>query len=185
MYLKEIDEDAVVLDACVLVPMPLCDTLLRCAEKPALFRAVWSDETLEEVKRTLVKRGFSLLQAEYRLGAMRGAFPGACVQVTSSQLAAVPEIPDSGDRHVVAAAVEEQAHGIVTFNLRHFPKAVLAPLRIEIYSPDQFLSLQFRRNPRRVLDVLDAQASATRQRTEAVLERMRAGLPGFVALLEN
>jgi predicted nucleic acid-binding protein len=185
MPLKEIDEDAVVLDACVLVPMPLCDTLLRCAEKPALFRAVWSDETLEEVKRTLVKRGFSLLQAEYRLDAMRRSFPGACVEVSSSQLASVPEIPDTRDRHVVAAAMEEQAQGLVTFNLRDFPRTVLAPLRIQVYSPDEFLSLQFRRNPKRVLDILEAQASATRQRREAVLERMRTGLPGFVALVEN
>jgi hypothetical protein len=46
------NEYAAVLDACVLVPMPLCDTLLRCAEDPGLFRALWSEQILEEVKRT-------------------------------------------------------------------------------------------------------------------------------------
>lgn len=36
-------------------------------------------------------------------------------------------LPDPGDRHVLAAAIEAQAT-ILTFNLRHFPIAVLAPL---------------------------------------------------------
>ena len=44
------------LDACVLAPMPLCDTLLRCAEDPALFRVLWSEQILEEVKRTLLQK---------------------------------------------------------------------------------------------------------------------------------
>lgn len=34
----------VVLDTCVLVPMPLCDTLLRLAEEPALYLPKWSDD---------------------------------------------------------------------------------------------------------------------------------------------
>jgi len=31
----------VVLDTCVLVPMPLCDTLLRLAEEPVLYVPKW------------------------------------------------------------------------------------------------------------------------------------------------
>jgi hypothetical protein len=34
MILAQDNEYAAVLDACVLVPMPLCDTLLRLAEDP-------------------------------------------------------------------------------------------------------------------------------------------------------
>jgi hypothetical protein len=32
----------VVLDACVLIPMPLADTLLRMAEEPRLYLPRWS-----------------------------------------------------------------------------------------------------------------------------------------------
>ena len=34
-----------VLDACVLVPMPICSVLLQLAQEPALFVPKWSDET--------------------------------------------------------------------------------------------------------------------------------------------
>ena len=37
---------AVVLDACVLVPIGLADTLLRIAEK-GLYRPFWSERILE------------------------------------------------------------------------------------------------------------------------------------------
>lgn len=42
-----------VLDACVLAPMPIADTLLRLAEEPAFYLPRWSDELLSELERTL------------------------------------------------------------------------------------------------------------------------------------
>jgi predicted nucleic acid-binding protein len=172
-----------VLDACVLAPMPLCDTLLRCAEEPALFRALWSNETLDEVHRTLVKFGFSRAQAEHRLKEMKKSFPTACVHTPTALLDAVPQIPDPGDRHVVAAAICEQAQAIVTLNLRHFPRKMLEPLEISVYSPDEFLVRLFRRNPDEIVDVLDRQASAIGRKKSYVLERLKTGLPQFVALV--
>ena len=38
-----------VLDACVLIPMPLADTLLRLAAGPHLYSPKWSDRIMEEV----------------------------------------------------------------------------------------------------------------------------------------
>ena len=49
-----LDQYVVLLDACVLAPMPVCDTLLRLAEEPAFYAPKWSWEILEEVSRTLV-----------------------------------------------------------------------------------------------------------------------------------
>jgi len=165
--------------------MPLCDTLLRCAEEPALFNGLWSHETLEELRRTLVKFGFSIAQAERRVSSMQAAFPEACVQVTSSFLNAVPEIPDPGDRHVVAAAMQQGARTIVTFNLRHFPQPALGPLGILVQSPDAFLVENFALNPGRMLEVLDAQASGIGRTRAEVLLRLKTGVPKFAKMVSD
>ena len=43
----------VVLDACVLANVSLCDTLLRLAEPPRFFEPKWSEEIIRETTRTL------------------------------------------------------------------------------------------------------------------------------------
>jgi predicted nucleic acid-binding protein len=128
--------------------MPLCDTLLRCAEEPALFRRLWSKKTLEEVSRTLVDRfEYSAEQAERRIHVMQEAFPEATVSVPAALLEGIPKIPDPDDKHVVAAAMQGHADVIVTANLKDFPKELLAPYGFEIQSPDEFLVQQFHLNP--------------------------------------
>jgi hypothetical protein len=47
----------VVLDACVLIPMPLADTLLRMAEAPRLYPPKWSHMIMDEVTRNLTQNG--------------------------------------------------------------------------------------------------------------------------------
>jgi hypothetical protein len=42
-----------VLDACVLVPMALCDLLLRMAEEPAMYCPLWSDQILTEMTEAM------------------------------------------------------------------------------------------------------------------------------------
>jgi hypothetical protein len=61
MILNQDNEYAALLDACVLVPMCLCDTLLRFAEYPAMYRPLWSSEILQEVGDALESKnqGFS------------------------------------------------------------------------------------------------------------------------------
>jgi hypothetical protein len=177
------NEESVVLDACVLAPMPLCDFLLLCAEKRGFFRPLWSDETLVELHRTLEKFGCSANQIERRLRFMRNAFPEASVLVSPSLLETVPAIPDSGDRHVVAAAMQANARSIVTFNLRHFPQRALKPFGISVFSPDEFLVSLFYRDPLRILEIIDAQAYQIRQTKTTVLDRLKTDLPEFVALV--
>ena len=46
-------------------------------------------------------------------------------------------LPDPDDRHVLAAAIVCRAGTIVTYNLKDFPDAVLAPLGITAQHPDQ------------------------------------------------
>jgi len=82
MILTGDNEFSVVLDACVLVPMPLCDTLLRLAEDPPLYRPLWSNRILEEVGTAVRnKLNHTERQSNRRIEAMRQAFPEALVSL--------------------------------------------------------------------------------------------------------
>ena len=75
------NEAVVLLDACVLVPIALCDTLLRFAEEPRICRPLWSEHILAEVRRTLIAQPFRLSErkAGYRIDCVTAAFPEALV----------------------------------------------------------------------------------------------------------
>jgi hypothetical protein len=47
---------SVIVDSCVIFPMPLCDTLLRAAETE-LYIVHFSQEILDGATRNLVKKG--------------------------------------------------------------------------------------------------------------------------------
>jgi hypothetical protein len=49
-------------------------------------------------------------------------------------------LPDPGDLHVLAAAIQGQAEVIVTLNLRDFPKNDLARYGLQAQSPDDFIA---------------------------------------------
>lgn len=111
----------VVLDAGVLIPAPLRDTLLRAVEA-GLYRAQWSEDILEEVRRNLISElGRSEEQAQRLVDTIHTAFPEAMVTGYASLTAAMTNHPK--DRHVLAAAVVAGAQVIVTSNLKDFPQA--------------------------------------------------------------
>lgn len=116
---------SVILDACVLAPHPLYDTLLRLAEAD-LFRPLWSDQILAEVERTqTTKLGQPPPKARRRIQQMRRAFPDALVENFEDLIPAMTN--DRKDRHVLAAAVRSGASLIVTANLKDFPRDSLRP----------------------------------------------------------
>ena len=85
MILNQDNEYTALLDACVLVPMCLCDTLLRLAEDPALYRPIWSSQILQEVGDALEsKLKMTPEQRQYRLRQMSTAFPESCIQIPDS-----------------------------------------------------------------------------------------------------
>ncbi|MBX6370809.1 MAG: hypothetical protein IRZ02_00945 [Acidothermus sp.] len=49
------------------------------------------------------------------------------------------ELPDPGDRHVLAAAIKAGAQVIVTHKLKDFPASALQPWNVEAKSPDAFV----------------------------------------------
>lgn len=71
----------VVLDACVLIPMPLADTLLRMSEAPRLYLPKWSQTIMDEVTRNLIaKWGMAQEKAFRREQELRRHFPETSLQ---------------------------------------------------------------------------------------------------------
>src|SRR5713226_9690679 len=109
----------VVLDACVLTNISLCDTPLRLAEPPRLFEPKWSEEIIRETTRTLESKlqWPSSLTAHFE-AELRIHFSEAWISGYDRLIARMTN--DEKDRHVAACAVHIGAPIIVTFNLRHF-----------------------------------------------------------------
>jgi hypothetical protein len=66
----------VVLDACVLYPISLCDVLLSAADR-RLYRPYWSKSILDEMEGALVRNGHAPEKIAYRRGEMERMFPEA------------------------------------------------------------------------------------------------------------
>ena len=95
-----------VLDACVLVPIALADTLLRVAEK-GLCRPLWSGRILAEAQAA-AEEIHPGIDAAKRFAQMREAFDEALVSGWE-ELEGGLSLPDQDDRHVLAAqGVEER-----------------------------------------------------------------------------
>ena len=138
----------------LLVPIRLATTLLRLAEA-GLFQPLWSDQILDEVERNLPKLGVGPTRAARRVGNMRTAF-GAEALVDGFEELIDQMTCDPKDRHVLAAAVHDQADALVTFNLKDFPADATTPHGIEILHPDMFLLQLLNEWPADVVSVLQA-----------------------------
>ena len=172
------------LDSCVLVPMPLCDTLLRLAEEPAVYRPLWSEQILLEVGNALEKKLHrTRSQRERRMHAMRGAFPEAKVTVPPGLVNGVAGIPDPNDRHVVAAAILGAANAIITLNAKHFPSDAIEPYGLVCQTPDDFLVQQFRLAPELVLEKLDVQGAAIGEGRLFIAQKLQKTVPSFAGLI--
>ena len=157
-----------VLDADVVFPMILRDTLLRVAAAGG-FRVHWSARILEEMRRNLVKvYGMAPAKAATLQTVMERAFPDAMVEGWEPLEALMPNDPK--DRHVVAAAATIGADLIVTSNLKHFralPSGLIA------VSPDDLLVRILKADPHAVLDALRGQAAAYQRPALTVMELLQ------------
>lgn len=137
-----------ILDACVLYPFSLRDLLLSLA-RDGLFHARWSRRIEEEWVGSLLRQRPDLEEAALRrtCALMTEAVPDSLVHGWEGLEAGLAGLPDTDDRHVLAAAICGHADAIVTFNLADFPAAVLAPFGIEAQHPDDFLLNQLDLNP--------------------------------------
>lgn len=175
---------AAVLDACVLVPNALCDTLLRLAEG-GFYGPLWSRRILQEVEQAIliVRPQTDPARAARRIQLMTETFEDAEVHGWE-QVSAGLDLPDPDDRHVLATAIAGGAQAIVTANTKDFPPAALHGRGIEARHPDEFLLDQLDLHPSRVLEVLAEQAAALRRPPTdlaGVLNHLeRCQVPNFV-----
>ena len=127
-----------VLDANVLYPAPLRDFLLSLAEY-ALFQPRWTEQIQGEWINNLLgnRQDLTRQRLERTVRLMDEAFPRARVTNYQRHVRKL-QLPDPGDRHVLAAAIEAGAQVIVTWNLHDFPAEALAPWQVEALCPDAF-----------------------------------------------
>ena len=157
-----------VFDACVLYPAPIRDLLMHLSVT-GLFRARWTDrihdEWVEAVLRNRTDLAPEQLQRTREL--MDKAVPD-CLVTGYEGIEATLVLPDPDDRHVLAAAMKCGAGTIVTFNLKDFPDAVLAPLGLCAQHPDEFLEHAYDLDPVAVCKaVRDVRAMLKRPRKSA------------------
>lgn len=148
----------VVLDACVLYPAPLRDFLLNIAEQQ-LIKPHWTDEINEEwVRSLLIKRkDLTREQLTTTVAYMNAAFPDANIVAYNTILPI--NIPDKNDEHVVAAAIKNRAHLILTLNLKDFPESEMKKIHIKAVHPDQFISTLIEIDSKKVLTAFHNQVN--------------------------
>lgn len=147
------DRFVVVLDANVLFAFRKRDILLSFYSS-GLFRARWSEQILDEWESSLVKKRTDLKEGiRSSRNSMRNHFPEAIISGYEALVDAL-DLPDSNDRHVLAAAIQCGAQLIVTDNLKDFPENKLNSYNIKAISADDFLALTFDLYPAESLTAL-------------------------------
>jgi len=133
-----------VLDACVLAGLFKRNLLLSFAEA-GLLRPIWSEKILAESAYAMrrIHAGSSNVLAHEEIVKqfqhMQVIHLDACIAPLHDDLDV--SLPDPDDRHVVATAIAANASIIVTDNISDFPRKVMKPFDIKIYTADEFLSL--------------------------------------------
>jgi len=138
----------VVYDACVLYPASIRDLAVELA-RTGLLRARWTARIHAEWIDAVIRQRPELERPRLRRVAelMNSAVPDCLVDGFELLEAGLTSLPDSSDRHVLAAAIHCGAQEIVTFNLRDFPEATLRPYGIRAIHPDAFIEHLLDLNP--------------------------------------
>lgn len=177
----------VVLDACVIFPGSLRDTLLRFAAAK-IYKLYLTDQILEEMKRNLVEKNhITEEQGEHLVSQIREHFKADFV---TQHTLFIPLMPvNEKDRHVLAAAVASGSQIIVTQNLKDFPQLLLKQFEIVALSADDFLTRQFSQNREAIITIIKEQAGGLKKHPITVQDLLEKKLgklvPNFVRLIQN
>ena len=142
-----------------------------------LFKAHWTDQIHEEWIDSLLRLGkFSRENLERARNLMDAHVKDAKVTGFESLIDTL-HLPDPDDRHVLAAAIRCGADAIVTFNLKDFPEAALAPYGIDVLHPDDFIFYQIDMAPSLCCSVIKKQRLA--------LKKPKMAVDDFLATLQR
>ncbi|HXJ21803.1 MAG TPA: PIN domain-containing protein [Polyangia bacterium] len=173
----------VVVDANVLYPLTLRDTVLRAAAA-GFYQLRWSTDILDEMERNLVAKGKVPTDKAARLRAtMEKYFPESDVRGYQPLVDVMPNDPK--DRHVAAAAVKAGAQVIVTANIRDFS---VLPDGVEAQPPDEFLCNLFDLDPPAFVELLREQAADLTNPPvtfQELLDRLGRVVPDLVAAVRR
>jgi predicted nucleic acid-binding protein len=177
-----------VLDADVIFSRVLHELMGRLASGARLFDLIWSEELLDETKRSLIERKKLLAEAaEAWVEHMRREFPDGRVDPSAIpddlDLAALTRDPD--DAHVCALAIAGDADYLFTFD-RGYLKEPLRLHGVEVPALDRFLVEQCEEQPDAFRRVIESEAAAWaggRPIEELLAALKRANVPELAAVL--
>lgn len=130
---------AALFDANVLYPAELRSFLMHLA-MTGLFRAKWSDALHEEwISNLLLNRPDLTREKLERTRMLMDRHAVDALVTDYEDLIPTLHLPDTNDRHVLAAAIRGTAAVIVTMNIKDFPVEIIEPLGIEAQHPDEFI----------------------------------------------
>jgi PIN domain len=176
----------VLYDANILYPFHLRNLFVQLGVHH-IVAPRWMDAIHDEWIERLVAAGTATRERLLRTrDIMNRVLPQADVRSYEHRIVGLT-LPDSGDHHVLAAAIETGAEAIVTFNLRHFPAEYLAPLGLVAKHPDAFLCDLYAADPEAVAAAVDAarvNLSRTAPSASAFVDALeRQRLVGFATRL--
>ena len=129
----------VVCDANVLYSAALRDLIMELAVGD-VFEPRWTEEIHGEWMRNVLLNNPNLtLERLVRTKNLMNASIKNCLVTGYESIVPELELPDPGDRHVLAAAIRCGANLLVTFNLWDFPTENLRQYDIEPLHPDEFI----------------------------------------------
>ena len=169
-----------VYDANVLYPAQLRDLLMRLAIAD-LVRAHWTEAIHDEWTRNVLADYPSVTREDLKRtrALMEQALPTAEIRGYEHHVRSL-SLPDSDDRHVLAAAVEAGADVIVTFNTKDFPPEPLDPHGVSALHPDDLVVSLLDRHAVDVLAVMRRHRASLRRPPKSPAEYVellrRAGL---------
>lgn len=166
----------VLADANILIPRTLRDYVVYAAAAGAID-VHWSQSILDEVSRNLqAKYRFAQADSDELELRLTEYLPRALVQATRKHRdLAAQSGADTGDVHVVAAALAARAEVLVTQNIKHFPAHWLADRGIELLTAGALLERIARTNPeslRNAHRITVANSPKTEDEILATLDRL-------------
>ncbi len=174
-----------VLDADIIFSRVLHELMGRVAGRLRLLDLVWSQELLDEAKRSLVeKKQLPESVAARWVDYLPQSFPAGGTSIDSAVVPAEVDAltVDPGDRHVCALAVVSGARYLFTHD-RGYLKEGLRRHGVEVIAPDAFLTDAFDTDPNGFLALLELQSggwAGGRPMEELLAALERAGVERFV-----